>query len=105
VFDTEYQFKRAESAPEGKLYWDKNNPSKDETGAEMLAQMDFPLCSVAMSYDGINPLDFEKLGPLIACLPAFATIYGGLEARDPRDPGSWKATGPNQVLVSILIPE
>ena len=102
VFDTEYRFKRQKSGPRGMLYWDKNNPSTDESGAELLSQMDFPLCSVAMAYDGFNALDMEKLMPLIECIPAFPVVYGRLEALDSRKPESWKPTGPHQVLVSLL---
>ena len=97
VFDLEYQFKQEESkAPRGKLYGDLHD---NTLGAdELLEQMDFPLVSVAMAYDGINALDPEKLGPLIECLPLFGTIYHVLAERDPRN-DSWKPTGPNQVLL------
>lgn len=96
VFDLEYQFKREESKPHGKLYWDLKDTS---LGADQLQErMDFPLVSVALAYDGINALDMEKLGPLIACLPLFGTIYHVLEERDPRD-HSWKPTAEHQVLM------
>ena len=54
VFDTEYKFKRPESAAtDGRLWWDDRNT--DATGAELLEQMDFPLVSIAM---------VRHLGPL-----------------------------------------
>src|SRR5262245_28246178 len=104
VFDTQYQFKREESkATGGKLYWDKNEKSiQEEKGLEaegnrLLEQMDFPLASVALSFDAINPLDMEKMGPLIACLPHFGLIYGVLHAKDTRDPETWQPKAANEV--------
>src|SRR5258708_2622357 len=53
VFDTQYKFKRPESAiTGGKLYWDEKDLSV--TKEQLLEQMDFPLVSIAMSYDGAN---------------------------------------------------
>ncbi|KEF62634.1 uncharacterized protein A1O9_00607 [Exophiala aquamarina CBS 119918] len=97
VFDLEYKFKREESkATGGKLYWDFKTTS---LGAEeLLEQMDFPLLSIALSYDQINPVVPEKLGPLIEELPLFGTSYHILEELDTRD-DSWKATRPNEVLL------
>jgi len=98
VFDKEYKFKRPESAATGgRLYWDETHT--DITGDELLAQMDFPLVTIAMAYDGINPLDMARLAPLMALLPAFGSVYHGLEAGDPRDKAAWEPTGPNQVLM------
>jgi hypothetical protein len=105
VFDTEYVFKREESkATEGKLYWDISEPNVKETeGLEaeaqrLLQQMDFPLVSVALSYDSFNALDMNKMKPLLATLPHFGLCYHILEEYDPRNPESWKAKGPNEVL-------
>jgi hypothetical protein len=105
VFDTEYQFKREESkATGGKLYWDANDKSILETeGLEaeskrLLDQMDFPLVSVALSYDAFNAFDMEKMGPLMACLPHFGVIYHILTEGDKRDPNPSKPTATNQVL-------
>ncbi|KAJ5599543.1 hypothetical protein N7450_000610 [Penicillium hetheringtonii] len=98
VFDKEYQFKRPESeATGGKLYWDLENT--DATESELEDQMDFPLVSVAMAYDGINALDMEQMKPLIATLPLFATAYKALNELDTRDPASWKPTAAGQVLM------
>ncbi|OQV02471.1 hypothetical protein CLAIMM_07667 [Cladophialophora immunda] len=97
VFDLEYQFKRAESKPDGKLYWDLEDTTLDKD--QLLEQMDFPLVSVALAYDGFHELDMEKIGPLVECLPLFGTIYHVLGASDPRDEASWKPTGERQVLM------
>jgi len=98
VFDLEYRFKRPESEVEGgKLYW--NPDDLDATEEELLDQMDFPLVGVALAYDGINPLNFAKMGPLIGVLPLFGDIYGHLGSRDSRDPASWQPTEPHQVLL------
>lgn len=61
VFDTEYQYKRPESAAAGgKLYWDAETARDDATGEEILAAMDFPLTSVALAYDGVDKLDLAQ---------------------------------------------
>lgn len=98
VFDKEYQFKRPESAATGgKLYWNFEDESATEDDLE--DQMDFPLVSIAMAYDGIDELDMEKMKPLIASLPLFATAYKALNELDTRDPASWKPTSRGEVLM------
>jgi hypothetical protein len=106
VFDTEYQFKREESkATGGKLYWDRNEKGvQEEKGSEaegqrLLEQMDFPLVSVALSYDGADALDFDKMGPLLAVLPHFGAIYHVLEVLDPREKDSWAPKAHREVLM------
>ena len=85
IFDLEY--KRPESAAtRGKLYWDEKELHID--GPTLLKQMDFPLCSVALAYDGINEFDLPKMMPLIETLPLFATLFHELEIIDKRDPAS-----------------
>lgn len=97
VFDLEYKYKCPESAAtNGKFYFDPKDNSL--SGDQVLATMDFPLVSVALSYDGVNPLDHEKLGPLMSVLPLFAPIIGALDKFDARD-ASWKATRSGQVLM------
>lgn len=105
VFDKEYKYKREESkATEGKLYWDSNELGVLESegiaaeSARLVEQMDFPLVSVALSYDAFDELDHDKMGPLIACLPHFELIYKILSEKDKRDPNPSKATAHNQVL-------
>lgn len=103
VFDDEYVYKTAEAEKVGgKLYWDAKEKGSDDVKAEskrLLEQMDLPLVSIALSYDGTNALDMEKMGPLMACLPHFGLIYDILAEGDPRDPKSWKAKGPGEVLM------
>jgi len=99
VFDTEYKFKRPESeATGGALYWDELKDSPDATSEELLERMDFPLASIALAYDGINPLDMSRLEPLVAALPLFGTLYHNLELQDPRG-DTWKPKEANQVLM------
>jgi hypothetical protein len=98
IFDTNYQYRHPESAEAGgKLLWDASNA--DSTKEELLEQMDFPLVSVAMSYDGAKPLDMNKMMPFIDLHPLFGKLYHELEAADPRDPTTWSAQGPNEVLL------
>ncbi|KIY03167.1 uncharacterized protein Z520_01634 [Fonsecaea multimorphosa CBS 102226] len=98
VFDLEYKFKRDESkSTGGKLYWDLKDETLDQD--QLLQQMDFPLVSVALAYDGLHELDMEKIMPLIECLPLFGAVYHVLEESDPREAASWKPTGEKQVLM------
>ncbi|KAJ5355698.1 hypothetical protein N7517_010307 [Penicillium concentricum] len=98
IFDKEYQYKRPESvATGGKLYW--NLDDENATEVELAEQMDFPLVSIAMAYDGIDELDVAQIEPLVATLPLFGTVYHALEERDQRDPASWKPTARGQVLM------
>lgn len=97
VFDKNYVFKRPESAAtNGKLHWDQNNLSA--TKEELLEQMDFPLASVALAYDGINVIDPAELVPMVQWLPGVPGIMKLLEERDTRDPASWKPTAPGQAM-------
>ncbi|KAK6364485.1 hypothetical protein LTS17_012108 [Exophiala oligosperma] len=95
VFDLDYEFKRKDSAPEGKLHWDFTGPALADE--QLIDGMDFPLVSVALAYDRVNALDEAQMGPLIGCLPLVGFIYHVLEERDPRH-GSWIPTQPKQVL-------
>jgi hypothetical protein len=96
VFDTQYEYKTAEAeAAGGKLLWQRDAGA---SGDALLEQMDFPLVSVALSYDAFNPLDYSEMAPLVATLPRYATLFKVLGANDTRDPQSWQPTGPGQVL-------
>lgn len=89
VFDKEYQYKKPESAlTNGKFYWDPEH--SDYTGEELLEAMDFPLVSIALSYDGVDKLDHTRMEPLVATLPVFGTCYHELDVRDPRPLESWR---------------
>lgn len=97
IFDKEYKYKRPESAATGgKLYWDHSN--LDVTKEELLEQMDFPLVSIALSYDGILPIGPDEMKPLIDCIPLLGTLYMQLDLLDKRDPESWKAKNAGEVL-------
>jgi hypothetical protein len=97
VFDKEYRYRREESlASEGKLYWDTSDESANCAG--LLEQMDFPLVSVALAYDSFDHLDMDKLGELMATLPAFGPSYAVLAKNDKRDAASWEAKGHGEVI-------
>jgi len=98
VVDTQYQYKRAESAATGgKLYWDFADTKA--AGATLLEQIDFPLVSIALSYDQFHPLDMPRMMPFIQLLPLFGTLYGALAGGDKRNPADWSATATGQVLM------
>ncbi|KAH7366630.1 hypothetical protein BKA66DRAFT_425153 [Pyrenochaeta sp. MPI-SDFR-AT-0127] len=106
VFDTEYEYKTEEAKRlGGKLYWDPKEPSIEAEkgwkaeGERLLEQMDFPLVSVALSYDAFNALDMEQMKPLLASLPHYGLIFHILGGRDLRDPASWQPTGSGEVLL------
>jgi hypothetical protein len=99
VFDTEYKYKRPESeTTNGRLYWDEIKDNPDATSEELLERMDFPLASVALAYDGINPIDMAQIMPMVQVLPLFGMLYHILAAQDPRGE-SWKPTEANQILL------
>lgn len=98
LFDTAYPYKRpASAAAGGRLWWDTADLGAD--GDALLAQMDFPLLSVALAYDGHFPFDMARIDPVAAVLPGYAESVHALEELDPRDPASWKPTGAGQVLM------
>lgn len=98
VFDTQYKFKRADSASKGgALYWDESNT--EATADELLSQMDFPLISIAMALDQFDPFDESGFGPLIASLPFYADLDHELGRLDAREASSWKATALGQVML------
>ncbi|KAI2486173.1 hypothetical protein Ptr902_00306 [Pyrenophora tritici-repentis] len=109
VFDTEYKYKTAEAQKlGGKLYWDVDeDPSasvektqgREAEGNRLLEQMDFPLVSIVLSYDGFYPLDHHKMEPIVRAWPEFEVLYGTLAERDPRAPEDWQPTAPGQVLM------
>ncbi|KAK3349255.1 hypothetical protein B0T25DRAFT_547543 [Lasiosphaeria hispida] len=97
IFDKEYTFKYPESAATGgKLYWDLDDKSADS--AKLVAQMDFPLVSVALAYDSITPFDAAQVAPMLAMFPLLGVRNRVLQERDARDPRTWQAAGPRQVL-------
>ncbi|KAL3467151.1 hypothetical protein BJX64DRAFT_283877 [Aspergillus heterothallicus] len=100
VFDKEYVFKSPESAKTGGAVYfeDKEDRDPSLTGAEILAQMDFPLASIALAFDAADPMDMSRVAPLIQALPDFATFAPRLDARDTREKASWEAKGPREVL-------
>lgn len=100
LFHKHYQFKRPESAETGgKLYWDVDDETAD--GDALLAQMDFPLISVAMAYDSFHALDPGRIAPLLDVMPLLGVRNTILQARDARgaaETAGWQATGPGQVI-------
>lgn len=97
IFDKEYAFKHQDSAATGgKLHWDLDDRTADK--AKLLEQMDFPLVSVALAYDSWDTIDMARLSPLLDVMPLLGDRSRILEGRDTRDPASWQATGPGQVL-------
>lgn len=85
VWDTEYKFTRPESATTGgKLYWDESD--LDATPEQLLEQMDFPLVSVAIAFDGLKKPDMSLYDPIIELIPLFKHLQGAMEAGDTRRP-------------------
>lgn len=80
----------------GKLHWDLDDRTANKD--KLLEQMDFPLVSVAMAYDSYDTLDVTRLSLMLEVMPLLGERSKILKERDTRDPGSWEATGPCQVL-------
>ncbi|KAK4034578.1 hypothetical protein C8A01DRAFT_38970 [Parachaetomium inaequale] len=100
VFDTQFQFHHPSSSSAeagGQLLWDFSDTTA--TASQLLTQMDFPLVSLALSYDGIHPFDFAQLTPLLQALPLLGTVFAALEKRDTRAPESWKPRREGEVVL------
>lgn len=98
VFDTEYVFKRPESAATGgKLYWDFEDLSA--TGADLLKRMDYPLVHVALGYDAFDPMDHSKLEEFISYIPELGILFKTIEEEDPRDPEGRKPKALGQAII------
>lgn len=102
VFDTQYVFKRPESAATGgAVYWhelDPNDPAlESEGGARLLEAMDFPLVSISLGHDQ---------GKGSASSPAQSSEYWPMRTRfmqqvvacDPRPEGAREAKEPGVTL-------
>lgn len=89
VFDKEYVFKRpASAATDGKLHWDPTNLTATED--DLIEQMDFPLVSVAMAYDGGEQRDESDWALVIETIRELGTLFVTLEKMDTRDKSIWK---------------
>lgn len=98
VFDKEWKFKRPESAAtDGALYWDQTDLTA--TSEQLLEQIDSPLVSICLAYDGFYPLNLDNLTAFFEILPLFATMHEHFHTIDKRDPKSWEPTGPGQVIM------
>ncbi|EER36861.1 conserved hypothetical protein [Histoplasma capsulatum H143] len=103
IFDTEYKFKDPGSAKTGgKLYWEQPTTDIEKeatTQQSLLDQMDFPLVSIALSFDPFNPFEMEKMMSLFALAPEFAFINAQINERDTRDPAMLEdPSAPGQIL-------
>jgi hypothetical protein len=62
IFDTQYEYQSPESMVKGgALYWNELDPADPYLACNMIEAMDFPLVSLALSYDMFHPrtADFE----------------------------------------------
>jgi hypothetical protein len=96
VFDTEYQSKHPQAdVGIGKLHWDQLDPKDPYLRIKMIEEMDFPLVSVALSYDFFNQrkADFEP--SILEILPLHPVMMSILaqEAPGPQDPRWPQAPG------------
>jgi len=112
VFDTEYRFKNPDSAATGgRVYWDdsdfnsnsNSNTNINISGEELLSQIDTPLISVALAFDGASPRDNARIyGPILGrdVLPVFAHVFAALDRADtrPEDDETRKPRGLKEVL-------
>jgi hypothetical protein len=107
VFDTQYVFKRPESAATGgAVYWDEidlTDPDLESGGEEKLLEaMDFPLLSVSMGYDQgalkDSPPSFAGMFPY---WPLRKELMTHMASFDPRPRGSWEATESGKALMRL----
>lgn len=98
VFDKEWKYKHPDSAAtDGAVYWDQTNPTA--ASEQLLEQIDSPLVSICLAYDGFYPLDLDKLKDFFGLLPLFPIMHEHLHKLDKRDPKSWEPTEPGQVIM------
>ncbi|KAI0127041.1 hypothetical protein BJ170DRAFT_724751 [Xylariales sp. AK1849] len=90
VFDTEYRFTRPEpSSTGGALYWHELDSADPDLHRKMIDAMDFPLVSLALSFDCYDQrtADFEE--PLLEILPLHPFLMAELGKGDKRPAESW----------------
>jgi hypothetical protein len=98
VYDKEYKFKRPNTAAtDGALYWDQTNLTA--TSQQLLDEIDSPIVSICMAYDGFHPLDLAQLTGFFNILPLFAPMHEHFHDTDARDPKSWEPTAAGQVIM------
>ncbi|KAL2368614.1 hypothetical protein RJ035_007534 [Blastomyces gilchristii] len=102
IFDTEYKFKNPESSKTGgKLYWQKPTTDAEReatTQASLLEQMDFPLVSIALSYDAFHPLDMEKMMHIFSIVPSLPFIMGQIDGLDTKNSDARIPSGPGKIV-------
>lgn len=82
VFDTEYEYRFPSSAKTGgMLHWDENNTTA--TSDQLLEQMDFPLVSIALSYDAADPPDDAKMQKYYEVVPVTREMFLHIESLIP----------------------
>ncbi|KAF2842052.1 hypothetical protein M501DRAFT_1013420 [Patellaria atrata CBS 101060] len=101
VFDKQYVYKHPESASVGgALYWDEDDlEHHDVDGHFLLREMDFPLVAFALSCDGAQPLDPERLRPLCDQMPLIETVSSNLESHIAPNAKEWQPIGPKDILM------
>ncbi|OKL55582.1 hypothetical protein UA08_09177 [Talaromyces atroroseus] len=98
VYDKEYQFKRpASAATDGALCWDDTNLTA--TSQQLLDEIDSPIVSICMAYDGFHPLNLSRVTDLFNILPLFAAMHEHFHEIDARDAKSWEPTATGQVIM------
>lgn len=105
VFDTEYRFKYPESTANGLgIYWNVEDVNADRQ--TLLHQLDFPLVAMAFSVDqyhaGIakgKPEVGSSPAPRSGSSPITQLFHAEMAKLDPRDPATWSAKAPGEVLM------
>lgn len=95
VFDTQYTPKNGVNS---QLLW--NFKDLEASEEMLLEQMDFPLVSIALSYDGYIPPP-ANTGSLSVVFPAMTEQNRRLDELDKRNPSDWKPKGLHQVLMRL----
>ena len=99
IFDTEYQYKRPQSVGTGgALYWAELDPQDSDLAEEMIEGMDFPLVSLALTYDFFyqRKADFEP--PMLELIPLHPQVMMLLGQADPRPSESWLPHAAGEVV-------
>lgn len=97
LFDKEFEYRHNDSASRGgQTLW---NPEDINASSDvLLSQMDFPLLSIALAYDGFVPPDPMVTQRVLRSRPLTAAIYHNINSNEQGDTGVGKPDAMGQVL-------
>ncbi|KAK6085178.1 hypothetical protein SCUP234_02119 [Seiridium cupressi] len=104
IIDSEYEYKRPESASSGgALYWDELDPSDPDFERDgkdkMLERMDCPVVCIALSVDGFDQKPAEATRALYEFMPLVRELGNYFSRRSKESGESWDPTERGELLI------